>query len=387
MTLKWFVFGNQPTVIAKELFLKLKYFIDYPILITSIIDYMIKQGLDSDSMESISCTNFEKIIKSIDDIQAFNKEKIGEIVIPLMKFFEDDTQSTELIVAALIIFLNDKGIYIISEIIETRYFNEGIEKIKLEEFLNIWVDNAAVLQNQLEMEIITAIDSIDNLENLLGETSESSDQDGSNIETDEVILPDFSPEEIFCNDESTVTDDLPDMILDHYRYVEDIPEANNDNSSLEDLLESPDNDSVDDTKLNDEIDAEKNIAESIGDFLEYEMSDDEKDALSEKVETLEFSVGVIKNSDPLSNIEEVHDQIQLDLVNETLTNLAENTFHGNPLGEELYDFTISLANDLDTLNENISQKTNYLSFDESLDKEVIEFELIGLPYLKKKDKE
>ncbi len=152
-TLKWFVYRGEPTKPIYEVYLRMRYFADYRYLHEGFNQWLLKRGLRYDSLEIISVLEFERIIKKIDDdtILELSPSQFVELISPINTFFADhavDIQSQTIPIEALIIFLDDKEVYIIAQKLERMLYQDGIRHITKDMFLRAVDEVLAEVETQ-----------------------------------------------------------------------------------------------------------------------------------------------------------------------------------------------------------------------------------------------
>lgn len=150
-TLKWFIYRGAPTKTVYEIVLRLAYFHDYNYLITGFHEWAQKTYSKYPAMDLLSVVEFEKILETIDNdyILDLSPHQFVDMLIPLFEFFHLEKEFTpELTIPteALIVFLDDKGVELIAHEIERLLYNEDMENISQERFLDIVTD----IINQIE---------------------------------------------------------------------------------------------------------------------------------------------------------------------------------------------------------------------------------------------
>ncbi len=141
-TLKWFVFRGEPTKPIYEVYLRMRYFADYRYLHEGFNQWLLKRGLRYDSLDIISVLEFERLIKKIDDdtILELSPSQFVELIAPISYFFAElsvDPTKQSIPIEAVIIFLDDKEVYIIAQKLERMLYQQGIQQLTKEMFLSV----------------------------------------------------------------------------------------------------------------------------------------------------------------------------------------------------------------------------------------------------------
>ncbi len=174
-TLKWFVFRGAPTKTVYEILLRLAYFDDYDYLIKGFHQWAEKTYSEHPAMDLLSVVEFEKIMETIDNdyILDLSPHQFVDMLIPLFEFFhlgKEFTPQLTIPTEALIVFLDDKGVELIAHEIERLLYNEDMEYISQERFLDI----------------VTEI--INQIEEQESHIPPSTDAENSNRETEEELI-------------------------------------------------------------------------------------------------------------------------------------------------------------------------------------------------------
>ncbi len=141
-SLKWFVFRGEPTKPIYEVYLRMRYFADYRYLHEGFNQWLLKRGLRYDSLDIISVLEFERLIKKIDDdtILELSPSQFVDLISPINYFFAElsaDPTAQSIPIEAVIIFLDDKEVYIIAQKLERMLYQQGIRQLTKEMFLSV----------------------------------------------------------------------------------------------------------------------------------------------------------------------------------------------------------------------------------------------------------
>jgi hypothetical protein len=153
-TLRWFVFRGEPTKPLGEVLLRLQYFYEYAYLMQGFQAWVEQQQRASDRasvtvatqelrQELVSVVEFERVIAQIDNDQILDLSPVQfvELLEPIFELFAEvgsanipqDTVPN----AALVIFLDDKGIVPIAREIEMLLVEEQRVSMSRKEFLHL----------------------------------------------------------------------------------------------------------------------------------------------------------------------------------------------------------------------------------------------------------
>lgn len=119
-TLKWFVFRGEPTKPYREIILRLNYLNDYKYISDGFVAHVERNQFLRTSNDIMSVTEFEKIIDEVDNEKIFNvtPQEFLDMVEPMFGFFNNEMapeESDTIPTAALAIFFDDKGIFVLSK--------------------------------------------------------------------------------------------------------------------------------------------------------------------------------------------------------------------------------------------------------------------------------
>jgi hypothetical protein len=212
-TLKWFIFKNEPTKPIAEVKLKLKYLSEYSYLIEGIERWLEEKCAEKESNSIISSIEFERTVESIDNdaIFSLSPKEFVELLQPMFNFFADDNSQGTIPIEALIIFLEDKGIYILSEKFRKLRNEHIISELSPEDTLR---EICGVIEESESNEVHEETSLNENI--MPDEALDTSFQDDS-LASDSVVS--ISDEEMFLVDtkqnleliiDSTIEDNYPD---------------------------------------------------------------------------------------------------------------------------------------------------------------------------------
>jgi len=153
-TLRWFVFRGEPTKPLGEVLLRLQYFYEYAYLVQGFQAWVEQQQRASDRasvsiatqeprQELVSVVEFERVIAQIDNdhILDLSPVQFVELLEPMFELFAEvggaNIPQDTLPNAALVIFLDDKGIVPIAREIEALLVEEQRISMSRKEFLHL----------------------------------------------------------------------------------------------------------------------------------------------------------------------------------------------------------------------------------------------------------
>ncbi|HVZ41527.1 MAG TPA: hypothetical protein VHI13_19760 [Candidatus Kapabacteria bacterium] len=134
-TLKWYIFRGQPVKPLNEVLLRFSAFVDYPYFRDVFTDWVDRKRAERPTFDAISATEFERVIRRIDDQILLNctVEGLLEMMEPLFDFIGEGTDQL-IPVDALVIFFDDKNIKKLVDQLE-EYHNGGGHAVGREGFV------------------------------------------------------------------------------------------------------------------------------------------------------------------------------------------------------------------------------------------------------------
>ena len=135
-TLKWYIFRGQPVKPLSEVMLRFESFLDYEYIGNVFAEWVERKVRERATFEAISATEFERIIRRIDDqiLLSCTVDELLTLLDPIFEFIgEGDDHQVPL--DALIIFFDDKNIARLVEHLER--FRTGNATITRERFVAI----------------------------------------------------------------------------------------------------------------------------------------------------------------------------------------------------------------------------------------------------------
>ncbi|MCS7177541.1 MAG: hypothetical protein NZ960_08045 [Candidatus Kapabacteria bacterium] len=140
-TLKWFIFRGEPVKSREEILYRLQYFADYPYLLAGLRNQLHPLELDSTSPGLLSIVEFERMVQQADDaVLEYTPTQFLALLQPLANFFQRThpiAPPNHLPTAALVIFLDDKGIRYLAQELEGLLRRQRLLWISYEQFLEL----------------------------------------------------------------------------------------------------------------------------------------------------------------------------------------------------------------------------------------------------------
>jgi len=140
-TLKWFVFRGEPLKHRGEILRRLDYLSDYPYLLAGIRHHIQQLELGTETDGLISVVEFERIVQLVDEtVLELTPSQFLQLLQPLETFFRItslDALPQHLPTAALVIFLDDKGIRFLAHELEELLRRQHLRWISHAQFLEL----------------------------------------------------------------------------------------------------------------------------------------------------------------------------------------------------------------------------------------------------------
>ncbi len=141
-TLTWFIFRGEPTKPINEIWLRLNYFSEYSYLAEGFRQWAQVNYTVHPSHELLSVVEFDTLIADIDNatILELSPHQFTDLLEPVYEFFSQAGKSLEnsaVPIEALIIFLDDKGVDLIAKELERMYYDEHIDRLTRNDFLEV----------------------------------------------------------------------------------------------------------------------------------------------------------------------------------------------------------------------------------------------------------
>lgn len=110
-TLKWYIFRGQPVKPLSEVMLRFESFLDYEYIGNVFAEWVERKVQERSTFEAISATEFERIIRRIDDqiLLSCTVDELLALLDPIFDFIGEGAEQT-VPLDALIIFFDDKNV-------------------------------------------------------------------------------------------------------------------------------------------------------------------------------------------------------------------------------------------------------------------------------------
>lgn len=141
-TLTWFIFRGEPTKPINEIWLRLNYFSEYSYLAEGFRQWAQANYTVHPSHELLSVVEFDTLIADIDNatILELSPYQFTDLLEPVYEFFSQAgklPENSAVPIEALIIFLDDKGVDLIAKELERMYYDEHIDRLTRNDFLEV----------------------------------------------------------------------------------------------------------------------------------------------------------------------------------------------------------------------------------------------------------
>lgn len=160
-TLTWFIFRGEPTKPINEIWLRLNYFSEYSYLAEGFRQWAQANYAVHPSHDLLSVVEFDTLIADIDNatILELSPHEFTDLLEPIYEFFYQSGKAHEnhaVPIEALIIFLDDKGVDLIAKELERMYYDEHIDRLTRNDFLEVVTRIVSELEGS-DSSIITEI--------------------------------------------------------------------------------------------------------------------------------------------------------------------------------------------------------------------------------------
>jgi hypothetical protein len=167
-TLKWFIFRGEPTKLYKEISLRLNYLNEYNYLSSVFKKWIDNKINDDKDNHIISLIEFERTIENIDNEAIFDisPKQFIEMLTPLYSFFNVDNEpedNFEIPIEAIIVFLDDKGIFKISEKFQKCLEDNNLLMVNKVKVLDIIYEVIEEVENEFPEQSVSNVISNDNI--------------------------------------------------------------------------------------------------------------------------------------------------------------------------------------------------------------------------------
>lgn len=161
-TLRWFVYRGEPTKPLQEVLLRLNYFSDYQYLLQGFRHWAEEKKVDTAPQEVrqdiVSVVEFDRILHSVDNEAIFDLSpgQFIELLQPLFDLFSEvyggmhDMPRGVIPTAALVIFLDDKGITPIAQELEELLKERHKRYLSRQDFASVLSDIISKLEQNPE---------------------------------------------------------------------------------------------------------------------------------------------------------------------------------------------------------------------------------------------
>jgi hypothetical protein len=159
-TLKWFVYRGEPTKTLNEVLLRMDYFLEYDYLLDGFRKWISAKQQEQTNPQTllVSVVEFDRTIQAVDNevILEYSPEEFTDLLTPIYEMFDEIHAADRSLqqyrgkapMPAIIIFLDDKGIYRIAQELEEMMKKPALRYVGQREFLHLLND----IINKLEHE-------------------------------------------------------------------------------------------------------------------------------------------------------------------------------------------------------------------------------------------
>ncbi|MCU0426904.1 MAG: hypothetical protein MUF71_14895 [Candidatus Kapabacteria bacterium] len=163
-TLKWFVYRGEPTKTLSEVMLRMDYFLEYDYLLDGFRKWIAAKQSEAPTKQPVrqvslvSVVEFDRTLQNVDNdvILEYSPEEFTDLLTPIFEMFDEIHAADRALqqyrgkvpMPAIIIFLDDKGIYRIAQELEEMMKTRALRYIGQREFLHLLND----IVNKLEHE-------------------------------------------------------------------------------------------------------------------------------------------------------------------------------------------------------------------------------------------
>jgi hypothetical protein len=241
-TLKWFVYRGEPTKTLSEVLLRMDYFLEYDYLLDGFRRWIATKQSEAPTKHAVrqtslvSVVEFDRTLQNVDNdvILEYSPEEFTDLLTPIYEMF-DEIHATDralqqyrgkVPMPAIIVFLDDKGIYRIAQELEDLMKTRALRYVGQREFLHLLNDIVSKLEQETPLPpllhadtatlpldfddepIIKADDTIGEL--ALG-AAKRTPKPLVQVET-AAEVPSLSDDEIFASDSPTSEEHVSDAI-------------------------------------------------------------------------------------------------------------------------------------------------------------------------------
>ncbi|MCS6808565.1 MAG: hypothetical protein RML40_07950 [Bacteroidota bacterium] len=236
-TLKWFVFRGEPTKTLSEIMLRMDYFLEYDYLLDGFRRWIATKQ-DENSLKNpsprqaslVSVVEFDRMLQIVDNdtILDYSTEEFTDLLTPIFDMFNEIHATDRILqqyrgkapLPAIIIFLDDKGIYRIAQELEEMMKTHALRYISQRDFLHLLNDIVNKLEHQTPVSVPFQSDSttlpitfteesIIRAEDTIGELAIGTNKRIAQSSSYPDLLP-TTPPAILLADDTTESDDYQD---------------------------------------------------------------------------------------------------------------------------------------------------------------------------------
>lgn len=163
-TLKWFVYRGEPTKTLSEVLLRMDYFLEYDYLLDGFRRWIAAKQSEAPTKHAVKHTSlvsvveFDRTLQNVDNdvILEYSPDEFTDLLTPIYEMF-DEIHATDralqqyrgkVPMPAIIVFLDDKGIYRIAQELEDVMKTRSLRYVGQREFLHLLNDIVSKLEQE-----------------------------------------------------------------------------------------------------------------------------------------------------------------------------------------------------------------------------------------------
>lgn len=163
-TLKWFVYRGEPTKTLSEVLLRMDYFLEYDYLLDGFRRWIATKQSEAPTKHAVrqtslvSVVEFDRTLQNVDNdvILEYSPEEFTDLLTPIYEMF-DEIHATDralqqyrgkVPMPAIIVFLDDKGIYRIAQELEDVMKKRSLRYVGQRDFLHLLNDIVSKLEQE-----------------------------------------------------------------------------------------------------------------------------------------------------------------------------------------------------------------------------------------------
>jgi len=163
-TLKWFVYRGEPTKTLSEVLLRMDYFLEYDYLLDGFRRWIATKQSEAPTKHAVrqtslvSVVEFDRTLQNVDNdvILEYSPEEFTDLLTPIYEMF-DEIHATDralqqyrgkVPMPAIIVFLDDKGIYRIAQELEDVMKTRSLRYVGQRDFLHLLNDIVSKLEQE-----------------------------------------------------------------------------------------------------------------------------------------------------------------------------------------------------------------------------------------------